>query len=146
MKGLTGWLIVAVLVGVPWFAFDSPFGAVTVYIAFCPQEFRQGYDGCTKGEEVGNPTTYNAIVDAQTVVYWTQDTKPRRLRVCAVRDQKNWSCELGDTPAPAAGPPPLEWSMVDGRFIDASMLPGMQPIFYQVPKWKYYLIWLRQKG
>jgi hypothetical protein len=69
-----------------------------------------------------------------------------RLRDCAVRDQKNWSCELGDTPAPAAGPPPLEWSMVDGRFIDASMLPGMQPIFYQVPKWKYYLIWLRQKG
>src|SRR5262249_53101705 len=83
-----------VLIAVIWaFSEQNPFRSeVTVYYAFCAGGLKQGK--CDTKEETSNTTTFKAMPDQQTVIYWYGDERPKRLQNCAVRDARNWSCQL----------------------------------------------------
>ena len=122
--------MIATCIGV-WLTFDNaPFTSeIMVYQGWCPSA-RTDVGTCQSGEEAGNPVTYKASQETQSVVYWFKDQVPSRLTGCAVRDAKNWSCQRGGGYATA---------MVDGRLSETSKLGVM---FYQVPKYKWYWLWL----
>ena len=131
MKQLTAWIaFAAVGLGV-WLSFDDILFAneIAVYQGWCPR-LRTEAGVCQVGEESANPVTYKASPETQSVVYWFKDHAPSRMTNCAVRDAKNWSCNQGEEYSTA---------MVDGRLAETSKLG---PMFYQVPKYKWYWLWL----
>jgi hypothetical protein len=111
---------------------------VTVYLAFCPGGRTSGQ--CKANEEYANPTTYAANADSQNVVYWSWGTAPRRYSQCAVRNAWNWSCPLGSP----ADPTPAYVQMIDGQ-IDERFRLSKEELFYQVPKWYWWLLRLTSK-
>jgi hypothetical protein len=133
-KQATAWFaFVAVCLGV-WLTFDNvPFAnEIVVYQGWCPKP-RTDAGMCQAGEESANPVTYKASLEMQSVVYWFKDQAPSHMTNCAVRDAKNWSCNQGEGYSNA---------MVDGRLSETSKLSQM---FYQVPKYKWYWLWLNTK-
>ena len=129
--------IAFVVVGLWLFSEELPFqNEITVYQMFCTGEGRK--DGkCKSKEETANPITYRAFVDQQTVIYWFEHSAPTRMRNCAVRDAKNWSCQLDDRWQ-------TEYKMIDGALGKTSDNP-IQPIFYQASKWRWWSVWLDQR-
>lgn len=131
-------IFVVLVIAVLWLVSeDLPFKSeITVYQMFCIGEGRKG-NKCESKEETANPITYKAIVEQQTVVYWFEKSAPTRLRDCAVRNAKNWSCRRGDTFQ-------TEYKMIDGTLSETSESPA-QPIFYPAPKWHWWLVWLNER-
>lgn len=128
-------LIALIAVGLgAWLTFDNnPFtNEIVVYQAWCPTP-RTGAGVCQSGEESANPIMYKAYPETQSVVYWFKNHAPSRMTNCAVRDARNWSCGQGEGYATA---------MVDGRLVQTSKNGLM---FYQVPKHKWYWLWLHTK-
>lgn len=112
---------------------------VTVYNMFCTGGLSNGK--CSSKEETANPSTYRALADQQTVLYWNSNTDaPKRLQHCAVRDTRNWSCQLEDKLEES---PKIQWQMVGGEFREVVEKPfiSAQSIFYAVPKWYWW--WVR---
>lgn len=135
--GMRGSLVLGLLVAatlLAWFLFGhAPFASeITVYQAWCPSA-RNAAGVCNSGEEAANPVTYKASPDTQTVVYWFKGGAPSSMTHCAIRDARNWSCNKDS---------PYATSMVNGELTYSSVLG--QP-FYQVPKYKWYWLWLQTK-
>ena len=142
LDGAVSFLVFMVFVfGLPWLLSESwnyPFRTeVTVYLAFCPDGVQSADNGCSKGEQNANPMSYKAVPATQTMLWWGNDGAPHTLKVCAVRDAFNWSCELGEKPA-GPGERSFVYQMVDGNYSDVSNIPGYVPIFYQVSKFHWY--------
>ena len=137
MKDIGTYLIFIVFCVAVWLCTESvPFRSeVTVYSGWC-SEARQN-SKCKAKEEAANPTTYKAIVDQQTVVYWIGDGEPSKMTPCAVRDAKNWSCQVGSG---SNWFPDAKTAMVDGALIKSGG-GGFDGLFYQVPKWRWW--WLK---
>ena len=137
MKAIGTYLIFIVFCIAVWLFTDSaPFRSeVTVYFGSCT-EARQN-SKCKAKEEAANPATYKAIVDQQTVVYWIGDGEPSRMTPCAVRDAKNWSCQIGNGNGLF---PDAKTAMVDGALIKTGR-GDLDEFFYQVPKWRWW--WLK---
>ena len=134
MRGALALVLVVVAALLVWFFFGhAPFSSeVTVYQAWCPSA-RTKAGVCSAGEEAANLITYKASPETQTVIYWFKGGAPSSMRQCAVRDATNWSCYQNT---------PYSTSMVNGKLIYSSALG--QP-FYQVPKYKWYWLWLHTK-
>jgi hypothetical protein len=115
---------------------------ITVYNLFCTDGLKQGK--CDSKEETANLTTYKALVEQQTVIYWQgKKDVPHRLRRCAVRNARNWSCQFGNE---LEDDPTIKWQMVDGEYSEIVQMPfAMQPMFYPVSKWYWWWIWLCEK-
>lgn len=114
-----------------WLAFDNlPLASeIVVYQGWCPTT-RTEAGVCLAGEQSGNPITYKASQETQSVVYWFKSQPPSHMTNCAVRDSLNWSCNPGEG---------YSTVMVDGNVSETSRLGAM---FYQVPKYKWYWLWL----
>ena len=113
----------------------------TVYLGFCPKERVGGV--CPVAEEAANPTTYKVLVDQQAVVYWVGDGAPSKLEHCAVRDSRNWSCQIGD-----GKEADIRRQLADGEYGEVvfnSTLARPPAIFYQVPKWKWWMLHVGMK-
>ena len=125
------WVTLAIAGLAVWLSFDNiPFSSeIVVYQGWCPTA-RTGTGVCQAGEQSGNPIAYKAYPETQSVIYWFKDEAPSRMTNCAVRDAKNWSCNQGEGYSTA---------MVDGRLSETSKL-GV--LFYQVPKYRWYWLWL----
>lgn len=110
---------------------------IIVYRTFCKSGWVDGT--CTSREEIANTTTFKAIPDQQTVLYWQENgDPPRRYKHCAVRDSENWSCQLGDE---FEAIPRYQAQMVNGKFQDvAADAASRQTVFVTVPKWKWWII------
>ena len=112
---------------------------VNVYRAFCPTVRVDGK--CLGEEEASGITTFKALPEQQTVLFWHGESAPDRLTSCAVRNEHNWSCKLGtshkDEPT---------WMLTNGNFSEVNshiaITPGAE--FYQVPKWHWWLLKLTQ--
>jgi hypothetical protein len=116
------------------FSGSLPFESeVTVYRMFCTGSVKNG--ACYSKEETSGRTSYKAIVEAQSVVYWGEDYTPASYRHCAVRNTRNWSCSDGD-------PDVVHWEhkMVDGEFSERRTphIPSID-LFYVVPRWKWWI-------
>lgn len=139
----TAAIAIAVVVVLWLFSESLPFqNEVTVYKMFCTGGLKQGK--CNSKEETANPTTFKALVDQQTVIYWHgEKDPPNRLLHCAVRNARNWSCQLGNT---LEDNPKIQWVMVDGEYREVVEKPfiSSNEIFYQVPKWYWWWIRLSQ--
>ena len=114
-----------------WLLFDNPPFAseIMVYQGWCSTPISDA-KACRGNEESANPVTYKALSDNQTVIYWFEGRAPDRLTNCAVRDAKNWSCGQGEG---------FSTTMIEGRISETSKF-GV--IFYQVPKYRWYWLWL----
>jgi hypothetical protein len=125
--------LIAIGMGI-WITFDNiPFASeIVVYQGWCPTAKTQA-GVCQTGEESGNPITYKASQETQSVVYWFNNQAPSRMTNCAVRDAKNWSCNQGEEYSTA---------MVDGKLSEINKLGVM---YYQVPKYRWYWLWLHTK-
>jgi hypothetical protein len=131
---LVGWGVLAGIV-LAWLFIEPalPFGSeTTVYLGWCPAGRVNGV--CQKGEEVGDPVTYKAVVDAQAIMYFYPNQPPNLLHGCAVRDARNWSCSESEG---------VTIAMVDGKL--AIPRSSLTPSFYQVPKWRWYWVSLHTK-
>jgi hypothetical protein len=104
---------------------------VTVYLGWCPNTRTAGE--CAGGEEAGGITTYKAVEETQSVVYWSEDGAPSGMTKCAVRDASNWSCPLSET---------YVVSMAAGKTNDHPVF-GMP--YYQVSKARWWWLWLHTK-
>jgi len=148
---LTFLSILAILVsGLAWLFSDSlPIGSeVTVYRLFCKGVTGDRQTGlpvgqCQAKEETANPTTFKVFVERQTVVYWTgENDTPYRLRHCAVRDARNWSCQLGEF---LEEEPAIEWHVRDGElrkdYSNLSLYMASGSRFYSVSKRRWW--WVR---
>lgn len=122
-------VFVAMAAGI-WLMMDNtPFSSErTVYLGWCPTPLVNGT--CPKGEESGNPTTYRADRETNSVTHWTDGSPPRSYQNCAIRDASNWSCHIDDN---------YEVSMVDDKVTETGGL--LADMYYPVPKWRWY--WLR---
>ena len=127
-----------VLIAVIWaFSEHLPFrGEVTVYYAFCAGGLKQGK--CDTKEETSNTTTFKAMPEEQTVTYWYGDERPKQLQKCAVRDARNWSCQLETMTGPT------KWQMVNGEFRETPFTQFTAP-YYQVSKSYWWMLWLAEK-
>jgi hypothetical protein len=135
--------IIAIIVTCFWlFSEALPFRTeTTVYRLFCTGALTQGK--CNAKEETANPSTYKAFVDQQTIVYWFENSPgPKRLQHCAIRNAKNWSCQLGNQ---LEDNPRYEWQMIDGQLRENGPTALSRDLFYQVPKWRWWLVWLEEK-
>jgi hypothetical protein len=114
-----------------WLTFDNVLFAseIVVYQGWCPTA-RTEAGTCPAGEQSANSVTFKASQDTQSVVYWFKNQAPSRMTKCAVRDARNWSCDQSEGYLSA---------MVDGSISETSSLGSM---FYQVPKYKWYWLWL----
>lgn len=136
-------LLMVVVVSLWAFSDNLPFrDEVTVYHLFCTEGLKQGQ--CKSKEETAAPTTYKIYLDQQTVVYWTGDNAaPNRLRHCAIRNNRNWSCQLGSE---FEVTPKYLWQMVDGEFQEIGNSPtALDNNFYQTSKWRWWWVWLTEK-
>lgn len=129
----------AVSVGAIWFisGWNPLGGEVKQYIAYCSEEIQN--DKCPVREIPSIVATYKASYDNQAVVTWIDDGPPSRLKNCAVRNAKNWSC----TRDPAAAT--LVDQMVDGEYTlkrDVDLVPDSitQKHWHSIPKWKWWLL------
>jgi hypothetical protein len=112
---------------------------VTVYYMLCTGEQKE--EQCNSKDVMATQTTYKAITEQQTVIYWHGDNDtPSRLRYCAVRDAQNWSCQLGNK---LKANPTIEWQMVNGEYYEVNHEFYDRPkgIFYPVSKWHWW--WVR---
>ena len=119
---------------------------VVVYKLFCVGG-RHG-DVCPTHEETANRTTYKALVDQQTVVYWSEDgEEPRRFGRCAVRDSKNWTCQFESA---ADATPLYVHRMIHGAYSETASPEAFggpsTDVFYPVAKWRWWLVRLRSAG
>ena len=137
MRNLGAYLIFIVFGLAVWlFSESAPFRSeVTVYPGWCSEARQDGK--CKAKEEAANPTTYKALVGQQTVVYWSDDGAPSSMKSCAVRDVKNWSCQIGNG---IGWYPDAKTELVDGVLFKTGS-GGLDLINYQVPKWYWW--WLR---
>lgn len=127
---------VGVVAIVVWKLWDEPklwpFGMsdeVTVHYVLCDGTVKE--DGrCDGKDQAMHPITYKAVVERQTVVYWSwSDGIVEGYKNCEVRDSSNWSC------AQSVGP---NIRMIDGAIEDEF---GGNP--RTVPAWRWWLIhWL----
>ena len=134
MERAIPWAILFFVGVAAWLSFDNaPFSnEIVVYQGWCPTP-RTDSGVCRASEESGNPITYKASQETQSVIYWFKSQAPSRMTACAVRDATNWSCSQGDGYSTA---------MVEGMRLETSKLGVM---YYQVPKYKWYWLWLHTK-
>jgi hypothetical protein len=143
LKHLLGFAFLASLVAGIW-AFSESFplvGEVTVYLGFCPHGRVNNI--CFNGEEAANYTTYRPNTEQQTVVYWSKNGPPSKYEHCAVRNTKNWSC------TETSGTSSNVHQLLDGEYSETVQVMGIYvgQVFYQVPKWKWYLLeWQARKS
>ena len=131
VEKLVAWAFLITMGAGLWLAFDNaPFASeIVVYQGWCPTA-RSEAGTCPAGEQSANPVTFKAFPETQSVVYWYKNQAPSRMTKCAVRDAENWSCNEGEGYLSA---------MVDGRISERT---GLASMFYQVPKYKWYWLWL----
>ena len=132
-----------VLAVIALFAINNSFqNEVTVYNMFCTEGLKEGK--CTSKEGTANPTTYKVIFEQQTIIYWSgNNTAPNRLQNCAIRNTKNWSCQLSHS---WESEPKIEWQMVNGQF-QKKVAPQsyfLPRVFYQTSVVHWWWIWLME--
>ena len=131
--------LIAVAVCIWLFSDNLPFQKeIVVYPLFCPGGRHDA--ACPKLEETANRTTYKALVDQQTVIYWTEDgDEPKRFARCAVRDSENWVCRHEASPEVV---PSHVYRMIHGSYTETTTSPWVNStdIFYPVSKWHWWLI------
>lgn len=141
------YIVLLILVSIAGWYFGDRFGnETTVYRAFCAGN-RENLE-CKSGEETANPTTYKAIIEQQTVVYWTGDSHPYRFRFCAVRDARNWACKDEAETEIAT----VRYVMSNGDYlelVDAPLRATKGDVFYIVSKFRWWKLrlseWLQSK-
>jgi hypothetical protein len=114
-----------------WAFSDSlPFqDEISSYIAFCPDGRKDGK--CKSEEQAFDKITHKAIAESQVVIYWRDGSLTRRYADCAVRNSKNWTCNVEGRSDPTL--------MMEGAYQDEFLLASDR--FYQVSKWHWW--WLK---
>ena len=108
--GLIALVIVATLAYlIPEVVEPALSGEAVAYRAFCPSV--RVNDKCPKGEEWSNREWFKPNPEMQYVVYWYDGSGVNKYSNCAVRDRRNWSCQLGKG--------------VDGSYLQNSMSDGI---------------------
>lgn len=134
----SGFLSLTSICAIVWLCSDQiPLGDEIIQYTISCDGWRQKKE--CKGEIRAEPReTYKASVEQQTVLYWSEDDPVvKRYPRCAVRDSRNWSCEVV-----ADGSPPNETSefkhvMINGS--SAYLTPFVtEPNFQNVPKWRWW--------
>jgi len=130
-----------------WLFWDSiavkvPFRTeISVYWLNCDGQKVNGV--CRGTEHTADLTTYKVLVKQQDVLYWSGTGPLHHYKNCVVRDLKNWTCQW-------EGPDKVSMAtirMEDGNLsqpLNSPLIPPSQP-FYQVPKWKWWKVWLTEK-
>jgi hypothetical protein len=115
---------------------------VTVYMLSCEGE--QVGETCQGSERTDTPFTYKVLVDRQSVWYWPMDDLSRssRFSMCAVRDSKNWLCQMESGEASQS-----IFEMTSGKYaeIEACTTGPAHTVFHQVSMWQWWVVWLREK-
>lgn len=105
-------------------------GEVVIYNAFCPAARLNGQ--CKANEEWSGRWTYEANSDRQFVLNWGEDGEPSRYENCAVRDSRNWSCDLGKNFSGDSDKITMIQGEVNKDF-------AIQPFYRVSPEWWYFL-------
>ena len=87
---------------------------------------------CTEGELPGAVFTYKANFEQQTVVFWTENSPPKRFKKCAVRDNENWSCRYSESLNDS-----FEYQMIDGKYSELHP-PYYSTTFFPVSRWQWW--------
>ncbi len=143
---LAGIVALFVLPFVALWAFGNslPFlDEITVYDMLCTGARKDGV--CKSKEETAGQTTYKVLTDQQTVIFWSGNgDAPKRLRNCAVRNAKNWSCS-----DESGGKTTYVQKMIDGQYHfslrEDSFFDASSAAFYQVPKWRWWWVRITQE-
>ncbi|SAK67870.1 hypothetical protein AWB80_03361 [Caballeronia pedi] len=113
----------------------------TVYMLSCDGE--RINDVCSGNERTGVPFTYKVSVDQNSVLYWTMNDPnlARRLPFCAIQNSRSWLCQWTNDDIPKT-----RFGMVGGRYVEIAVCSTGAPVpmFYQVYKWRWWLVRLRE--
>ncbi|MEJ0002868.1 MAG: hypothetical protein WDN30_03645 [Pararobbsia sp.] len=122
-----------------WIPFENE---VTVYMLSCDGQQVNGV--CQGAEKTDIPFTYEVSLDQHAVWYWRADapSRPRRFPFCAIHDTRSWLCQWDSDEAPK-----LRFGMAAGKYLEIAtcMTVMTEPLFYQVPMWRWWLVWLHEE-
>jgi hypothetical protein len=145
MHRLTGCLLIGVsaatfpVASTSWPQLENE---TTVYMLSCDGE--RVNDVCRGYERTGVPFTYKVSVDQHSVLYWTTSNPslPRRLPFCAIQNARSWLCQWNNDDIPKT-----RFGMVGGRYVEIAVCTTRAPVpmFYQVPKWRWWLVRLHEE-
>lgn len=114
----------------------------TVYMLSCDGAQVGGV--CNGKEEADLPFTYKVSVDEHAVLYSRMDGPDilRRLPFCTIRDARDWLCQWEGDKIPKS-----RFGMVAGKYVEIATCTSdaTREMFYQVPMWRWWLVWLREK-
>lgn len=105
-------------------------GEITIYEDVC---FSGGdIKNCPKDNRSLTRMTYKAILETQTIVYWnsfSDDNFPMKMSDCAIRNEKNWACNSGETFI----------YMINGQYAEMNQTTYTKSIYInQLPKWRWW--------
>ena len=122
-------VIVVITLGIFLYA-DSNYwkNEVTVYTIY--------HNAKTSKDETMIPTTYKTLNEKQVVVHWVEGFAPSSYEQCAIRDYKNWKCDIKSSIVE-----PYEIQMLDGKLTDSPLKLKESEI---VPKWKWWLVRIQE--
>jgi hypothetical protein len=120
-----------------------PYGnEVTVYMLSCDGKRVSGV--CRGNEKTDIPMTYKVLVDQHSVSYSRVDDpgEAQRFPFCAVSDTKSWWCQWEDDEVPKS-----RFGMVAGKYVEIAtcMSVTTTQLYYQVPMWRWWLVWLHER-
>lgn len=146
MHRLMGCLLIGVsaatfpVASTSWTPLDNE---TTVYMLSCDGEWVN--EVCRGNERTSVPFTYKVSVDQHSVLYWTKDDLylPRRFPFCAIQNARSWLCQWD-----RAETPKTRFGMVAGRYVEIAVCTTGAPVpmFYQVPKWRWWIVRLHEKA
>jgi hypothetical protein len=97
---------------------------------------------CSGNERTGVPFTYRVSADQHSVLYWTMNDPnlQRRLSFCVIQNTRSWLCQWNNDDIPKT-------RLVGGRYVEIAVcVSGASvPMFYQVDKWRWWLVRLHVK-
>lgn len=122
-----------------WMPFENE---VAVYMLSCDGEQANGV--CHGEEKTDVPMIYKVLVDQNSVSAHRMNDldRPQRFPYCFVNDVKNWWCQWSEDEVPDS-----RFGMVRGKYaeITTCMNVTTTQFYYQVPMWRWWLVWLHEK-
>lgn len=116
-----------------WFNWQPASKEITAYPIECVGSERPG-EKCGRDSYALSRSTYKVFIDSQRVIYQdtSEDTVPKALTNCVVRDEDNWACGYPDKSA--------NLEMAGGKLtviVQESLAVGN--VIY-VSAWRYWLL------